>query len=340
MGSSCPSRCSGRTGRARSSRPGPTTLADPAGLDHHEPVHPARADAVARRRALDERPPGTGAGIAAAAPAWAARRWAQASERPAPLRERGDGCRAHSRQGGASLVEACLDAGELVLAGADKLLGRALVGDQRHRPVGELPFGRLDGADDITIAAGDGAHHGELGDKVAEVGGAEHGVHGAQVLVLVHRHGARCQGGAGEAELLVGEALESAVVLDLPSDRLKSASRPGIARHSAADPGVECGDLCGKLTGPGLVLLQRPRTRARGSDGQHKRAGGHAQRDQGGQRQALYRVAVVQYASSRGERTTARFWSRVAPTSGRARRAGSKPNTRQGTAQVQDSPPP
>ncbi len=248
--------------------------------------------------------------------------------------------RAHARQGGAPLVEACPNAGQLALAGAHELLRRALVGHQGRRPVGELPFGRLDGADDVTVAARDGAHHGELGDEVAEVGGAEHGVDGAQVLMLVHRHGTRRQGGAGEAELLVGEALESAVVLDLPADRLESTRRAGVARDGAADLGVERGDLRGELARLGLVLLQRSRARARRSATDRTSALAvtpSAIRAANARRRIGWQSCSTPPREASG-RPLASGPGRA--ESGRHERAESKPSTRQGAAQVQESQAP
>ncbi len=85
------------------------------------------------------------------------------------------------------------------LAGHDELLRGALVGGELDGPVRELALGRLDGAHDVSVAAGDRAHHRQLGDQVAQVGRAEHRVHRAHVVVLVHGDRPRREGGARQA---------------------------------------------------------------------------------------------------------------------------------------------
>ena len=174
--------------------------------------------------------------------------------------------------------------------------------------------------------------------RFAQIRGAEHGVHRARVLVLVQGHGPGGQGGAGQAELLVRETLEPAIVLDLPADRLQRPGRARVASDGGADLGVERRYLGGELAGLGPVLLEPPRTRARRRGDHPEHACRHAQSEQGGQRQTTYRMAVVQYASSRGERTTARFWSRPHGCQAQRDRVRSKPSTRRTTAQAQDLP--
>ncbi len=62
---------------------------------------------------------------------------------------------AHSREQGLPVAELRFDALELSVSLGDELLGGALVGDQRYRPVGELALGALDGAQHVAIAARD-----------------------------------------------------------------------------------------------------------------------------------------------------------------------------------------
>ena len=239
---------------------------------------PRALDAVARGRALDERPPGAGRRRRRRHPSAAARRWARDSGRPPwwPAARRRMSERTPARAARRSLRLARMVASSVLQVPTSFSAVRSSAA-RACRPVGELPLGGLDGAHDISVAAGDGAHHGELCDEVAEVGGAEDGVHRRDVLVLVHRHGPRRQGGAGEAELLVGEALEPAVLRELTAHRLECPRGARVAGDGGADLRVERGDLRGELAGLGPVLLQRPRARARGSDGHGEHARGHTQ---------------------------------------------------------------
>ena len=224
-----------------------------------------------------------------------------------------------------------------VLQVADELLGRALVRRELDRAVLELALGGLDGAHDVPVAAGDGAHHGQLRDQVAEVGGAEDGVHGGHVVVLVHGDGPRGERGAGQAELLVREALEPAVLLELPAHGLEPARRARVPRDGGADLRVEARDLRGDGLGLVAVLLERRGPRP-GRSGRQRHGGRErAEREERGQRQATYRMALVQCASSEacGSRRSASGPPR--PGSGPAEGQSSKPSTLPGTAQAQES---
>ena len=131
-----------------------------------------------------------------------------------------------------------------------------------------------------------------------EVGGAEDGVHGGHVVVLVHGDGPRGERGAGQAELLVREALEPPVRLELMTHGLEPARRAGVPRDGGADLRVEARDLRGDGLGLVAVLLERRRPRP-GRSGRQRHGGRErAEREERGQRQATYRMALFQCASS------------------------------------------
>ena len=206
---------------------------------------------------------------------------------------------AHAGQRRATFAEAGADGRELALAGADELLRRALVGRELDRPVGELPLGGLDGPHDVPVAAGDGAHHGQLRDQIAQVGGAEDGVHGRHVVVLVHGDGPRDERGAGQAELLVREALQPLVLLELLAHRLEPARRARVPRDGGADLRVETGDLGRDGLGLVAVLLELRRSAPRPERPRAPGAAASAQSASSAtERQTTYRVALFQCASS------------------------------------------
>ena len=204
-------------------------------------------------------------------------------------------------------------------AGPHELLGRALVGDQRSGAVAQFSLGALDAAHDVPVTARDGAHHAELRDQIAEVGGAEHDVQRADVVLLVHGHGARHERIARDPQLPVRQALQPPVLRELPADGLESLRRPRVARDGRVDPGVERGDVGGEFASLGAILLQLACPGARGHRRKDSRRGDRAQRERGDQRQTTYRVAVLQCASSRGRRPRGRSLFPRQPASGPAK---------------------
>ncbi len=160
-----------------------------------------------------------------------------------------------------------------------------------------------------------------------EVGGAEHGVHRGDVVVLVHGDGPRSERGAGEAELLVRETLQPLVVRDLPAHRLERTRRARVPRDGGADLAHRASEIsAARARALVAVLAGAPPARARGRRCAGTTARRHAQRQQGGQRQTTYRVASCSAPPREASGTTARFWSRRAGVRP-ADRAGSKPST-------------
>src|SRR5665647_1855828 len=96
---------------------------------------------------------------------------------------------------------------------------KAQLGDRRHRPIGELALGALDGAQDVAIAARDALHHRKPADEIAEVVGAEHGVERRDVVVLVERDGTRDERGARHVQFAERERLQALVAADLTAHR-------------------------------------------------------------------------------------------------------------------------
>ena len=101
----------------------------------------------------------------------------------------------------------------------------------------------------------------------------------------------------GQAELLVREALQPFVLLELVAHRLEPARRAGVPGHGGADLRVKTGDLGRDGSGLVAVLLELPGPRPGWRRCECKEGRERAESEQGDRSQTTYRMALFQCAS-------------------------------------------
>ena len=231
---------------------------------------------------------------------------------------------AHAGQRRAPLVEARADGGELGLAGRRRasLAVRSSATSLTARSLSS----RLVDSMVRTMSRSQRAmraHHGQLRDQVAQVGGAEHRVHGGHVVVLVHGDGPRGERGAGQAELLVREALEPAVLLELLAHGLERASGARVPGDGRADLCVEARRSPRRWPWPCRGSAAAPRSAPRPErPSAPRRPRARRARSSATSARRPYGMAVFQCASSRGTRLAPPAWGPPRPGSGPDGRAG------------------
>ena len=300
---------------------GPDDGGGAAGLDHHEAVHAAGAHAVARGRALDERPPRARRRRRRRRPRPAARRSASGSGDAFWVGgDEAADVGAHAGEGRATFVEARADGGELGLAGADELLGRALVGRElAARSVSSRLVVSMVRTTSLsqramvrTMVSCVTRSPRSAAPKTASIGltssclymatARAASVARARLSSLYARRWSRrfslsCRRTASSARV-AREYRVTAEPICASSEEISAARASALSRFSWSAP----------VRAPAGAASAPRRPRAR--DG-----------EQGGQRQTTYRVAVVQCASSRQAAEAARSVL-GRPVSGPARRAG------------------
>ena len=211
------------------------------------------------------------------------------------------------------------DAAQLGAASLHEALRGALVGGQQRAAMLQPGLRGEYDAHHFAVAAADLARQRELVHELLEVGRREQRVHGAQVAVLVERHGALQQLLPGHTELQGGESTQAPVPADLGAHRAERARGPGVLLHRGVDVAIQARDLGAELPRP--RALGRPAC----GTGRTSRGEGHqGHRDQQqGHRRKERAFTHAQSASSRASRQQCGAIGMRAP--GPARGCGARP---------------